>query len=324
MRAEHPIRQRSEARATLLLATSVVIWGCTPRVTAIGGPHAGALMLTALRAAPTAIVLGLAWPILHYSLPRGRANWIGTVISGLLMVGVFLAGFTEAIVRAGPGNAIVLASTAPFFVAILGRILLGERLSLATAVGLVVGFGGVVLIVSSQLGASGNGNDIALGMMCALAAALGWAAGTLVVKDMLTKDPGVDLVGLTTGQYVVGGIVLLLVAFASEGSGETDWSSGDLWLSIAFISVVGSAIATLAYFGALRRLSATRTTAWTFLSPVVAVLLEIVLGHTPKPIVLVGMAVTIVGVAIVNAAPQRTKSEAVDAPDPTPAVETSS
>jgi drug/metabolite transporter (DMT)-like permease len=259
-------------------------------------------MLTALRAAPTAVVLALAWPVLRYSMPRGRAAWTGTVVTGLLMVGVFLAGFTEAIVRAGPGNAIVLASTAPFFVAVLSRILFGERVSLSTAVGLVVGFVGVILIVSSQLGSGGN--DVVVGMMLALAAALGWAAGTLVVKDMFSKDGGVDLVGLTTWQYVVGGAVLLVVAFVSEGTGGTDWGSGDLWLSVAFISIVGSAIATLTYFGALRHLSATRTTAWTFLSPVVAVLLEIVLGHTPRAIVLVGMAVTIAGVAIVNALPQ--------------------
>ncbi len=271
-------------------------------MTAIGGPHTGALMLTALRAAPTAVVLALAWPLLRYSMPRGRAAWTATVVTGLLMVGVFLAGFTEAIVRAGPGNAIVLASTAPFFVAIASRVVFGERLPLTTAAGLVVGFVGVILIVSTQLGSGGS--DVGVGMMLAIAAAVGWAAGTLVVKDMFSREGGVDLVALTTWQYVVGGAVLLVVAFVSEGWGGTEWGSSDLWLSVAFTSVVGSAIATLTYFGALRYLSATRTTAWTFLSPVVAVLLEVVLGHTPRAIVLLGMAVTIAGVAIVNGLPQ--------------------
>jgi drug/metabolite transporter (DMT)-like permease len=278
-------------------------------------------MLTALRAAPTAILLLLAWPILRYAQPRGRAIWWGTAISGVLMVAVFLAGFTEAILRAGPGNAIVLASTAPFFVAIFSRILFGERLPLATVVGLVVGFAGVVLIDSSQLG--GQGNDIAHGMVFAIAASIGWAAGTLVVKEMFAKQPELDLVGLTTWQYVFGGIVLLVIAFAAEGTGGTEWSSVDLWWSLAFVSIVGSALATVAYFGALRRLSATRVAAWTFLSPVVAVLLEIVLGHTPKPIVLVGMAVTIAGVAIVNSGPQRAPAGVPETTEPAGAVEAS-
>ncbi len=307
-------RKDGELYAFGLLSISVLTWGCTARVTAIGSPHTTALMYTALRAAPTAIVLLAALPLLHYKMPRGRALWMGGVVCGILMVTVFLLGFTEAIVRAGPGNAIVLASTPPFFVAIIGRVFLHERVSLQTVAGLVIGFTGVVLIVSTQLGTSGSTGTLAVGMAMALAASLGWAIGTILIKDLLTKLPGTDLIGLTTLQYIVGGTVLLVIAFAVDGTGVTDWSSGYLWLSIAFTSIVGSAIATLAYFGALRRLSATRTTAWTFLSPVVAVLLEIALGHTPKTIVLVGMAVTIAGVAIVNWAPQAAVSESIDSP----------
>ncbi len=288
----------------LLVATSVVAWGLTPRVTAVGGPHTEPLMLTALRAAPTALLLLLALPILRYRLPQGRTAWLWTGASGLLMVTVFLGGFTEAIIRAGPGNAIVLASTTPFFVVVLNRILFGERVSVKTLAGLVVGFAGVVLVVSSQLGGDAGGSDLALGMALALVAAIAWGVGTIVVKELVVRHPQTDLVGLTTGQYLIGGAVLLGLGFGIDGSEGTEWSSGDLWLSIAFISVVGSALATVTYFAALKRLSATRVVAWLFLSPVVAVLLEIALGHVPDTLVLVGMALTIAGVAIVNAAPQ--------------------
>src|SRR5260221_14468849 len=49
---------RSPAVApVLLVATSVAVWGCTPRVRAEAGSHAGPLTLTSLRAAPTALVL---------------------------------------------------------------------------------------------------------------------------------------------------------------------------------------------------------------------------------------------------------------------------
>jgi drug/metabolite transporter (DMT)-like permease len=127
----------------------------------------------------------------------------------------------------------------------------------------------------------------------------------LCVKELVVRHPDVDLIGVTAGQYVVGGAALFLLSSTIEGFGVTDWSSGELWLSVAFVSIVGCALATIAYFFALRQMSATTATAWSFLSPVVAVLLEIALGNTPRPVVLVGMAVTIGGVAIVNAAPQR-------------------
>ena len=133
-----------------------------------------------------------------------------------------------------------------------------------------------------------------------LAAALGWALGTLIVKRMLTRDPGTDLMGVVAGQYLVGGALLLALSLAVEGTGGTRWSSGSLWLSVAFISVVGSALATVAYFGALRVISATRATTWSFLSPVVAILISAGLGTVPNAAALLGMAVTIAGVLIVN------------------------
>jgi drug/metabolite transporter (DMT)-like permease len=261
-------------------------------------------MLTAFRAVPSALFLLLLIPVLRYRLPAGGRAWLWTAGSGLLMVTVFLGGFTEAIIRAGPGNAVVLVSTSPFFLVLLGRMLLGARVSLAALAGLVIGFAGIVLVVWSQLGDGTGGTDLAIGIGFALAAAFGWAAGTLMVKQLVIRDPQTDLIGLTTGQFLIGGIVLLVLAFAIEGAASTDWSSTELWLSVAYISIVGCAIATLAYFGALKRLAATRVVAWTLLSPVVAVLLEIALGNMPEPIVLLGMAVTITGVAIVTVAPQ--------------------
>jgi drug/metabolite transporter (DMT)-like permease len=299
-----------ESSGTLLAALAVVIWGCTPRVTAIAVTHAGPLTLTSLRAAPTAAVLLLAVPLLRGRLPHGKNLWFWTAVTGLLMVTVFLGGFTEAIIRAGPGNAIVLASTTPFFIVILGRIIYGERVSLQALGGLLAGFVGVVLVVSSQLGGHAGGRgDLAIGMALALAAAVGWAAGTLVVKELVQRYPDLDFVGFTTAQYLVGGSVLLAISFAAEGTDGANWSSGELWLVVAFISIVASALATLAYFGALRRMSATRVTTWAFLSPVVAVLLEIILGHTPRPVVFGGMALTIAGIAIVTAAPQLVSGE---------------
>jgi drug/metabolite transporter (DMT)-like permease len=296
----------------LLVAVPVVVWGCTPRVTAEAGPLAGPLTLTMLRAAPTAVALLVALPLLRARLPRDRSLWLWTAVTGLLMVTVFLTGFTEGIIHAGPGNAIVLATTAPFWVVILGRLFLGERPGMQAVAGLLVGFAGVVMIVWSQVGGDSGGTELVVGMALALAAALGWGIGTLIVKELVVRRPDVDLVGLTAGQYVVGGAAMLAISFASEGSGGAHWSSGKLWLCVAFISVVGCAVATIAYFEALRVVDVTRVTAATFLSPVIAVLLEIVLGNAPSGIVLAGMAVTIVGVAVVTTAPQTTPLAAAE------------
>lgn len=297
--------RRVEVQATAQVIAAVTIWGCTPRVTAVAGPYAEPLTLTSLRAAPAAVVLLIAVRLLRFTLPRGPLAWAWTAAGGLLMVTVFLGGFTEAVIRSGPGTAIVLASTAPFFAAIFARTILREQISALAMGGLVAGFGGVVMIVSAELDASRSPGDVAAGTAFALAAAVGWAAGTLLVARQLARAPDTDLVGLTTGQHVVGGAALAATAFVVDGAGGADWSSGELWLAVSFISVVGSGLATIAYLCSLRSISATRATAWTLIAPVVAVVIDAVLGDGSRPVVILGMAITIAGVAIVNLAPAR-------------------
>jgi probable blue pigment (indigoidine) exporter len=293
-----------EALAAGLLAFTVIVWGCTGRVTAEATPYADPVILTALRAAPTAIALLVALPVLRYRLPATRSEWAWTSVSGLLMVTWFLFAFTESVRRIGPGIAIVLMSTSPFFIAITERYLFGRRITRLMLLGMVVGFAGVILVASAQIDASGNAGDMAIGMGLAISAAIAWAAGTMIVKEQITRRPDTDLVGLTTGQYIVGGAVLLVLALLVDGTGGAEWSSGTLWLAVAFISIVGSALATVTYFSSLRWLDPAAVTSWLFLSPVVAVLLELILGNAPDAVVLLGMVVTIVGVAVVSAAPE--------------------
>jgi drug/metabolite transporter (DMT)-like permease len=74
---------------------------------------------------------------------------------------------------------------------------------------------------------------------------------------------------------------------------------------MAYLAVGGSAVASMAYFASLKRLSATRVAAGQFLIPGVAVLVDIARGVSPTPIVALGMALTILGVALVNRPPRR-------------------
>jgi probable blue pigment (indigoidine) exporter len=295
---------RGEAAAIGMLAFTVLAWGCTGRVTAEATPYAEPLTLTMLRAAPTAVVLLVALPLLRYRLPATRADWGWTAVSGLLMVTWFLWAFTESVSRVGPGIAIVLMSTSPFFIALAERLVFGRRITPLMLLGMVVGFAGMILVVSGQMDANGDTADIVIGMALAVSAAIAWAAGTLIVSEQLTRRPATDLIGLTAGQYVVGGAVLLAIVLLADGTGGAEWSESGLWVPVAFISVIGSAVATVTYFGSLRWLDPASVTSWLFLSPVVAVLLELVLGNAPDAVVLGGMVVTIVGVAIVSAAPR--------------------
>jgi probable blue pigment (indigoidine) exporter len=238
--------------AMALLFSAVLCWGGSYRISDIGLERTGSLMLSAFRTWPAAIVLLLVLPFLRGRLPRGRElGW--AAVTGLLMVSVFVYGINEGVTRAGPGIAAVLVNTPPFFVLVLSVVVLRERATRVGVAGLAIGFAGVVLIVWKELATTGgSGGSLALGCVLALAAAAAWATGTLVVKRLVERDPGLDLIGFTAVQYAVGGPVLLAAAFADEGSGGTRWGSPWLWLAFAYLALGTSAYGSLAFFAALK------------------------------------------------------------------------
>jgi drug/metabolite transporter (DMT)-like permease len=166
-------------------------------------------------------------------------------------------------------------------------------------VGLPIGFAGVVLMVSAQLGGNLSGTALLTGVTFALVAALGWALGTILLRHVAQRNANVDMAGITAVQYIVAGSLLFPLALAVNGVGETDWSSPELWASVVWIGPV-AALATIMFFASLKQLPAARASAWLFLTPTIAVLVEVARGNSPAGVVLAGMVITIFGVALVN------------------------
>jgi drug/metabolite transporter (DMT)-like permease len=94
----------------------------------------------------------------------------------LRLVGALLPRERRAWAWAGAisiGNVVL---SAPFFAALGARIWLSERLTGRQALGLVIGFGGILLIVGTEGEASGS--DVGLGIVVCLSGALAWAAAS--------------------------------------------------------------------------------------------------------------------------------------------------
>jgi drug/metabolite transporter (DMT)-like permease len=285
----------------LLLLVTIFFWGTAFRATDVGAEHASPVVFSALRAVPAAVALVLLALVLRSRLPRGRTMWFA-ILSGPLMVTLAFEGIAEGVTLAGAANAAVLVNTTPFFTLLLGRLVLGERVSRAAGAGVVMGFAGVVLMVSSQLGGDAATGDLLLGMGLALLAGAGFAVGTLLIKAAATRDGAAfDAMGFTTVQYLSGSALLIPMALAFGDPGSMDWRSADLWASVAWVALGSSAIASLCFALALRSVPASRASAWQFLSPVVAVVVELVLGDLPGGLVLFGMALAIGGVGRVSA-----------------------
>jgi len=287
----------SRAAPFLLLGTITLLWGTTYRATAIGTSHSPALMFGALRSVPAGLALVLAMLAARPQRPSRRGFVLGAA-SGLLMVAFWIFAISEGVARAGAANAAVLVNSSTLFVAVLGRLFLGERLTPRQIAGVVVGFAGIVVMFSSELRLSGDARLLS-GMAIALLGGIAWGSGTVLVKWLSREERSLDALALAGLQYAVGVPVLVAIAFATKGTAGTDWSSGGLWGAVAYVGL-GAVGGTLCYFLVLRLMDATRVSAALLLVPVVAVLVEIARGNTPAGITFAGMAIAIVGVAAVT------------------------
>lgn len=280
----------------LLLVPGVFFWGSSFRATAIGVHHTPAIMLALLRTAPVGVLI-LLLPLLGKPFLRGRLL-VMAAVTGFLSVGVLYSALSISTDLAGPGNASVLVNSSPFFVLLLGFLFLSERISRLALLGLASGFAGVVTMVSSQLGGDVSTGRLVGGMAMALAGSVSWAICILWVKAEAQRNAQLDLIQLTLHQFAFGSAPLAAIAFLWKGTGSTDWGSGELWVTVAWLVIGAGAIATITFFLALRRLSATSTASSQFLVPAVAVLIEVGRGSSPGTVALVGMVVAILGVAV--------------------------
>jgi drug/metabolite transporter (DMT)-like permease len=143
-----------------------------------------------------------------------------------------------------------------------------------------------------------HGSQLVIGLALALLGALGWAGGGVGMRVLTQREPELDIPGITAAQFLAGGIPLIPLVLLDGGT--TDWSDPTLIAQLAYLVIGGQLIVYLGFNAALSRWPSTRVYAWTFLVPVVAVVIEAVRGALPGAAATVGVLVVIVGVAIVN------------------------
>jgi drug/metabolite transporter (DMT)-like permease len=295
--AQGVARQLSGASVAVVLGVSVVCAGLAYPVTAAALRFTSPSVITTARALGGGLLMLPVLRLLGSGLPRGRRAWVWAAAISVGNVVLTLAGIAEGTRLAGAAVASVLLNAAPFFVAIGARIWLHEHLTPRKVIGLVVGFGGIILIVRS--GSSSSGSNVAAGVIVCLAGALGWAGAGLAMRYLSTRERAFDVYSATTAQFLCGG-VLLLPYLATRRPTPTDWSSAELWASLIFLVVGAQVVTYVGFYVALRHWPSARVFSWTFLVPAVAVGVEALQGNLPGAAATAGLVVVIAGVALVT------------------------
>lgn len=184
------------------------------------------------------------------------------------------------------GLAAIVLATIPFWIVLINRAI-GQKETIWKIVGLIPGFFGVALIAWRE--AVDPNRPVSILMIALLVgASISWALGSIYAQRRASHVPAQDLAEM---QLLCGGVLLLVV---SALAGE--WATFSLqqvtlasWAGLLYLGLLGSALGNTAYLWLLDRYSAPVIATYTFVNPVIAVILGvIVLGESVTIVTLAG------------------------------------
>jgi len=265
------------------------------------------LAVAAGRVALAAVILAAVLAFRRQPFPRDAASWRAVAPMALLSTAIPFALFSLGERHADSGMAAILNGTTPIFTVILAQVFLhDERLTAQTLTGVLIGFAGILLIFgpevyaswTSDLGEESGLSARALGLAQFTVAGACYGAANVYARRHLRDLPPMVT---PTLQMTMAAAVLLGVTSIAESPLAARPDAAALG-SVVVLGVFGTALAYMLYYPLMVRTSATFVSLVTYLLPPAGVVLGMVfLAEQPGWHDLIGCALIIVGVAVVNA-----------------------
>jgi drug/metabolite transporter (DMT)-like permease len=287
-------------RSDRLLTVVVLVfaWGSTFAAIKIGLESAPPLLFAGLRMVVGAFVL-TAVAVRGGGQVRLRRNAGLYVLLALTNVALFFGLQTLALQGLPSGLAAVLIYLQPVLVGALAWWFLGEPLGARKLAGLLLGFAGIVAVSVGALA----GHLSLLGIGYAVATAVSWAAGTILLKSV---EDRVDPWWAIAIPFALGAVVLTVVGLLVEGP-HVAWS-GRFVLALLYAAVVGTSLAWVLWLRLLTSGEASTAATYIFFVPLLSLLIgAVVLGESVGVSLLVGAALVVAGVYLANQPPRSTE-----------------
>jgi drug/metabolite transporter (DMT)-like permease len=288
-------KQASTGTLTLLIAIAMIGWGgsWTTGKIASGLSPPEIIIFWRFLITTVSLIPLLVW--LRVSLKVSKGTLLQLALSSLLLTAYnvfFLTGVRLGYAGAG---GVLVTSLNPVMTFGWTALFLRKRPSLFQAVGLVLGFSGGAIILQiwdisyAQLLDSGN--------LFFLLAPCTWSLLTVLSHKVQEK-----VSFMTFSFYVYLFSTLLSVPLAlMHGFWPVTDQYALLWLNIAYLALVATSFGATVYFFATRRLGSQRSSSFTFLIPVSAVLISwALLNEVPKVATVIGGALSISAVYLIN------------------------
>ena len=270
-------------RGWILFLMMSVIWGTPYLLIRIAVREISPATLIFLRTAPAALIL---LPIAIHRRALGsllrRWKWIVIYTAVEFAIPWLFVGRAEGHLTSSFTG--LLIATVPLMGAIIYRLFGYDRFDRRRILGLLIGFGGVVALVGTNLHATDLGAALEV-----IIPTIGYAVGPLIIARKLGDLPGL---GVVFASFVLAGV-------AYSPFGLTDLPShpsAEVIAAVAGLAFVCTALAFVLFFELIVEIGPARSTVITYVNPAVAITLGILILGEPFTIgIALGFPLILVG-----------------------------
>lgn len=272
------------------LGATVVLWASAFPAIRVGLPGLGVAGLSVWRLVVASVALAVLAPLLKVRAPsRGDLPLI--VLAGLAGMTAYQVLLNWGEVHVAAGTASLLVAIAPVFSILLSAVFLRTRPMLPTVIG-----SGVALTGAAVISLTGNSAHLTMGALVVLAAAFVQGTYHVAIKPLLARYTGFEV-----ACYAMWSGTLFVLPLLPTAIQRLAVAPSSAIMAAIYLGLLPSAVGFVTWSYAVARMPVAQSTAALYLVPPVALIVALVwLGERPRLMELLGGAVGIAGVVLIN------------------------
>jgi drug/metabolite transporter (DMT)-like permease len=305
----------------LLLGLLGIMWGSSYAFIKLGVQTLPTFTLIAGRLAIGLTLLVTVVVVSRAALPKNPKTYLHLFVMAAINIVIPFTLITTAEKSVDSNIAAILNGSVPLIVIVLAALVFhDEPITVNRLVGIVIGYVGVIVLVAPGL-LSGTANSAVSGEVALVGSTIAYAVGAVYSRMMLR---GLGLAPVIPAVFQVGFALVMIgaLSLAFEKPFAVAWNANAL-IAVVWLGLLGSGLAYLVQFRLLTRIGATGTSQVAYLLPVVGLISgALMFGETIDAQVLIGTALILGGVALVNSRYGERRLFGRTAPVSTPAAAT--
>ncbi|MCE9646889.1 MAG: DMT family transporter [Chloroflexi bacterium] len=278
---------------------AVIVWGASFIATKIAVGEISPIAVVWLRFAMGIPILLVAVVVRkQFAFPKG-GEWLYFALLGFLGISFHQWLQSNGLKTAQATTTAWIVSTSPAFIAILGWLVLKEKLSLLQSLGIVLAMVGVLAVVSKgDLSNLAIGRFGSYGDFLILISAVNWAVFSILSRRGLQHHPSTRM---TFWVMTIGWLITSAAFLTGRNYTEIHLLDTRGWVAMIFLGIFTTGLAYIAWFDALGQLPAAQTGAFLFVEPLTSmVVAAIILNEQVTLVSILGGAVILLGIWLVN------------------------